>query len=144
MAATLSIQFLRSEALDELAGSSCVAGVIVTNSNHHRASARFAEQFSASIFGHGETFPHNSSREFRKVADADKICEGLTVIGIEGAAEGEIALHYAPDGGTFVIGDALVNFEPYGFTLLPAMTAAFLFDWSNTLSAAMFSRKVQN
>jgi len=111
---------LRSEALDELADSSCVAGVIVTNSNHHRASARFAEQFSASIFGHGETFPHNSSREFRKVADADKICEGLTVIGIEGAAEGEIALHYAPDGGTFVIGDALVNFEPYGFTLLPA------------------------
>jgi glyoxylase-like metal-dependent hydrolase (beta-lactamase superfamily II) len=42
------------------------------------------------------------------------------VIGIEGAGEGETALHYDRDGGTFIIGDALINFEPYGFTFLPA------------------------
>jgi glyoxylase-like metal-dependent hydrolase (beta-lactamase superfamily II) len=41
------------------------------------------------------------------------------VIAIEGAAAGEIALHYVPDGGTFIIGDALIDFEPYGFTFLP-------------------------
>jgi hypothetical protein len=33
---------------------------------------------------------------------------------------GEIAIHYEGDGGTMVIGDALINFEPYGFALLPA------------------------
>ena len=41
------------------------------------------------------------------------------MIGIEGAAPGEIALHYAGNGGTLIVGDALVNFEPYGFSFLP-------------------------
>ena len=36
---------LVSEALDELIGSDSVAGIIITNSNHHRASAKFAESF---------------------------------------------------------------------------------------------------
>ena len=111
---------LVSEALDELIGSNCVAGIIITNSNHHRASAKFAADFSAPIFGHGEAFLHQPPLQFRSVADGDKIYDELTVIGIEGAGDGEIALHYAPDGGTFIIGDALINFEPYGFTFLPA------------------------
>ena len=38
----------------------------------------------------------------------------------EGAAPGEIALHYSDNGGTLIVGDALVNFEPYGFSFLPA------------------------
>src|SRR5438128_862034 len=110
---------LRTQALDELVGSSCVAGIIVTSSNHHRASAQFAEQFSAPVFARGETFPDKTPSEFRRIADGDQICDGLRVIGIEGAASGEIVLHYAPDGGTLVVGDALINFEPYGFTFLP-------------------------
>ena len=111
---------LEREALDELVDSSRVAGIVLTNSNHHRASARLATEFLAPVFGHGETFSHTPRHEFRTVAHGDKISEGLTVIGIEGAADGEIALHYAPDGGTFIVGDALINFEPYGFTFLPA------------------------
>jgi hypothetical protein len=110
---------LRSEALGELIGSSRVAGIIVTNSNHHRDCAEFAKQFSVPVFAHGETFSHKPSCAFRKVMDGDEICSGLRAIRIQGAAAGEIALHYAPDGGTFVIGDALINFEPYGFTFLP-------------------------
>ena len=31
-----------------------------------------------------------------------------------------MALHYDDDGGTMVVGDALINFEPHGFALLPA------------------------
>jgi hypothetical protein len=110
---------LENKALAELVGSGRVVGIIVTNRNHHRVSARFAEDFSALLFGHGETFPHKPPLYFRTVTDGDEIHEELTVIGIEGAAEGEIALHYAPDGGTFVIGDALINFEPHSFTFLP-------------------------
>ena len=110
---------LNSEALDELVNSGRVAGIIVTNSNHHRASARFAEQFSAPIFSHADTFPDRLPSQFRNVADGHEICGELRSIGIEGAVPGEIVLHYAPDGGTLIVGDALINFEPYGFTFLP-------------------------
>jgi hypothetical protein len=110
---------LENEALDKLIGSIPVAGIVVTNGNHHRASAKFAEKFSAPLFGRIEAFPNKAERDLKRVADGDKIYDELTAIGIEGAVGGEIALHYAPDGGTFIIGDALINFEPYGFTFLP-------------------------
>jgi glyoxylase-like metal-dependent hydrolase (beta-lactamase superfamily II) len=111
---------LQSETLDELVGSGRVSGIIVTNCNHHRASAQFAEQFSIPVFARCETFSDKMPRQFRKVADGDEICDGLLLSGIEGAAAGEIVLHYAPSGGTLIVGDALINFEPYGFTFLPA------------------------
>ena len=111
---------LQSEVFSELIGSNSVAGIIVTSSNHHRSLEKFAEQYSVPIFARGEAFPHKLPLQFRSVADGDKIYEELTVIALEGAAVGEIALHYAPDGGTFIIGDALINFEPDGFTFLPA------------------------
>ena len=111
---------LEREALYELIGSNSVMGIIVTNGNHHRASATFAEKFSAPLFGRTEAFLNKVARELKSVTDGDEISEALTVIGIEGAADGEIALHYAPHGGTFIIGDALINFAPYGFTFLPA------------------------
>ena len=38
---------------------------------------------------------------------------------IDGAAPGEIALFWA-GAGTLIVGDALINFEPAGFALLPA------------------------
>src|SRR6266581_1533290 len=111
---------LQSETLDELLGSGRVSGIIVTSSNHHRASAQFAEQFSIPVFARCETFSDNVPRQFGKVADGDEICEGLILSSIEGAAAGEIVLHYAPGGRTLIVGDALINFEPYGFTFLPA------------------------
>jgi len=107
---------LQSESLGE---SSHVAGIIVTSANHHRASTRFAEQFSAPVFACKGAFPGATPRQFRRLAGGDEICDGLRVICIEGAAAGEILLHYAPDGGTLIVGDALINFEPYGFTFLP-------------------------
>jgi hypothetical protein len=110
---------LESEALDELVGSARVAGIIVTSSNHDRASAQLAEKFSVPTFAPSETFPDKTSRKFRSVADGDEICDELRVIGIEGAGPGEIALYYPADNGTLIVGDALINFEPYGFTFLP-------------------------
>ena len=110
---------LEKDALDELIGSDCVAGIIATNSNHYRASAQFAEQFAAPIFARCEAFPDKAAQQFRSVADGDEICNGLRVIGIEGAAAGEMILHHASKSGTLIVGDALINFEPYGFTFLP-------------------------
>jgi len=111
---------LESEALRELVGSGRVTGIIVTSSNHDRASSRFAEKFSVPIFAPSETFPDKTPRKFRSVAHGDEICDELRVIGIEGAGPGEIALYHPADNGTLIVGDALINFEPYGFTFLPA------------------------
>ena len=110
---------LESEALDELVGSARVAGIIVTSSNHDRASSRFAEQFSVPIFARRDAFPDKTPDEFTSVADGEEICDELRVIGIEGAGPGEIALYHPADNGTLIVGDALINFEPYGFTFLP-------------------------
>jgi glyoxylase-like metal-dependent hydrolase (beta-lactamase superfamily II) len=110
---------LQREALDKLVGSAGSAGIIVTNSSHHRGFATFAEELSVPVFARGETFRDKTPRLFREVADGGKICDELRVIAIEGAAPGEIVLHYASNGGTLIVGDALINFEPYGFTFLP-------------------------
>ena len=111
---------LESEALDELVGSARVAGIIVTSSNHDRAAAQFAEQFSVPIFARRDGFPDKTPDEFTSVADGEEICDELRVIGIEGAGPGEIALYHPADNGTLIVGDALINFEPYGLTFLPA------------------------
>ncbi|MFZ3375310.1 MAG: hypothetical protein WA183_07135 [Chthoniobacterales bacterium] len=109
---------LTDAALGQLLNADSVNGVIVTNRNHLRASLEFADRFSVPVFAHTETF---SGQAFpgTKVGDGSKICDELAVIGIEGAAEGEIVLHSTTNGGTLITGDALINFEPYGFTFLP-------------------------
>jgi glyoxylase-like metal-dependent hydrolase (beta-lactamase superfamily II) len=109
---------LTDAALGQLLNADSVNGVIVTNRNHLRASLEFADRFSVPIFAHTETF---SGQAFlgTKVGDGGEICDELAVIGIEGAAEGEIVLHSTTNGGTLITGDALINFEPYGFTFLP-------------------------
>ena len=111
---------LQREAFDEMMGSGPVAGIVLTNSNHHRAAAQFAKQFSVPIFAHPETFPNDQTGQLTLVADGDEICDQLRVMGIAGGPLGEIVLHYAVGGGTLIVGDALINFEPHGFTFLPA------------------------
>jgi Metallo-beta-lactamase superfamily len=95
------------------------AGIFVTNANHTRASGEFAKAFSIPVYVGDELcrnpdFPHATS-----VRDGETFSQGLTAIAIEGGPEGEMALHCNENGGTMVLGDALINFEPYGFGLLP-------------------------
>jgi glyoxylase-like metal-dependent hydrolase (beta-lactamase superfamily II) len=111
---------LQPEAFDEMMGSSSVAGIVLTNSNHRRAAAQFAQRSSVPIFARPGTFPNDQTSRMKSVSDGDEICDGLRVIAIDGGPLGEIALHYAVNGGTLIVGDALINFEPYAFTFLPA------------------------
>jgi hypothetical protein len=109
---------LEPDALTELARGNPLAGVVVTNANHWRVADEYAAKFSVPLFASRESAvgPHN----FTTVADSDQIGGDLEITSIPGAPPGEIALYHAADGGTLIIGDALINFEPHGFALLPA------------------------
>ena len=92
-----------------------VARIVITNANHARNAATFAHSYSAPIFA-----PPELRGELRSHNLHDGLAIGpLRVIRIEGAADGEFALYHADDGGTLIMGDALINFDPHGFTLLP-------------------------
>jgi glyoxylase-like metal-dependent hydrolase (beta-lactamase superfamily II) len=106
---------LAQEPLSELEQTGRIAGVIVTSSNHIRAAAEFARRFSVSTFAHRDSAIADSVT----VDVNDKILDFVDVIAIDGAAPGEIALHYPSDKGTLIVGDALINLEPNRFSLLP-------------------------
>jgi hypothetical protein len=95
---------LTPDALAQLRSQSSIAGVIVTNENHPRAAPEFADRLKVPVYSDGvQPFP-----------------AGLTAVQIEGAARGEIAVYSDTGAGVIVMGDALINFEPHGFTFLPA------------------------
>src|SRR5205814_6603874 len=110
---------LESAQLAELQKRGCIGSIVVTNANHHRAAMWYAKQFSAPILARGEAFPEERPDRFTEVRNASAIADELDTIQIDGAAAGELALYDAANGGTLIVGDALINFEPYGFTFLP-------------------------
>ena len=100
------------------AGEAKPVGVVVTNANHHRAALHYSDKFSVPVFAHPDSFPDQAPLRFLELADGAKIGGSLEVIKVDGAVAGEIALYDGANGGTFFIGDALINFDPYGFTFL--------------------------
>jgi glyoxylase-like metal-dependent hydrolase (beta-lactamase superfamily II) len=110
---------LDETALTQMLQKSPIAGVIVTNANHFRATDNYLRRFSVPLFTHRDSLPTGSSVSFSETADGKMICGQLEITSIAGAAGGEIALYHAANGGTLIIGDDLINFDPYGFTFLP-------------------------
>jgi glyoxylase-like metal-dependent hydrolase (beta-lactamase superfamily II) len=110
---------LTDDALDQLQQTGPVAGVIVTNGNHLRASGHFSSLFEVPIFMHRQSSPDSGSPHVTVVDDGSDISAALTVIAIEGAAPGELVLYSSEHGGALIVGDALINFDPYGFAFLP-------------------------
>src|SRR5687768_7416855 len=111
---------LEPEAREILESGHKIAGIVVTNENHERAARRFVERFSVPTYlradvGSPATLPRTIGLQ-----DKEEIEPGLRAVAIEGGPAGEIALHYEAGGGTMVVGDALINFDPHGFGLLPA------------------------
>jgi glyoxylase-like metal-dependent hydrolase (beta-lactamase superfamily II) len=100
------------------------SAVLVTNSNHLRHSATLAQQEQIPILASEAVTRELGALEIRALRDREEIVPGLRAIAIDGAAGGELAFHFADDGGTLVVGDALINVEPYGFSLLPAKYCA--------------------
>lgn len=110
---------LAPEAVASLADQAKVAGIIVTNENHERGAAQFSEKFAVPIYLSAALLGTTKLPSAVPVQDK-RLPAMLTAVEIEGGPAGEIAIHFAGSDGTMVVGDALINFEPYGFTLLPA------------------------
>ena len=111
---------LRTECLALLSVRSEMAGIIVTNENHWRATSDFAARFSVPVHLHSTLLETAGVSQKSGLEDKSRLPSGLTAIAIEGAPLGEIAVHHDGAGGTIVLGDALINFEPHGFGFLPA------------------------
>ena len=109
---------LAPAALAQLQNRSPIHGIIVTNQNHWRASSSLAGRLSAPVFAHPEAKLDDTLR-FTSLSDGQQFDRFLEVRTIDGAAPGEIAIVSRTDRTTMVVGDALINFAPYGFTFLP-------------------------
>ena len=103
-----------TEALDLFPREHRVVGILVTNENHVRASAEIAAELGAPIFAHDTAGVPGATPPERA-----KLGPDLEVIAVPGAPKGEFALHCSRDGGTLIIGDALINFGSHGFDFLP-------------------------
>ena len=110
---------LAADALGDLAARAKIVGIILTNENHERAAAQFAERFKAPVYVDAELASVSKMPGTVPMRD-ESFPAGLTAIRIEGGPAGETALQWADGDGTMVVGDALINFEPHGFALLPA------------------------
>ena len=110
---------LQPSQLDRLQQHGRIAAVVVTNANHPRAAIWYSKEFLAPIFAAGEVFAGEKPDRFAQVENAERIQNEIEVIEIEGAVAGEVALYHEADGGTLILGDALINFEPHGFIFLP-------------------------
>ena len=97
-----------------------VAGIFVTNVNHARAAVEFSKALSVPIYANQDLRGTADFPEATWVQDGEALSQGLTMIGIDGGPAGESALHHADNGGTIIVGDALINFDPLGFALLPS------------------------
>jgi glyoxylase-like metal-dependent hydrolase (beta-lactamase superfamily II) len=111
---------LQTELLEQLVRDGAVAGVFVTNANHCRAAMEFSEKFAAPIFAHEATCAACGFPSSREASDGESLAGNVRALEIRGGGVGEMALYHKDDGGSMIMGDALINFEPYGFTALPA------------------------
>jgi glyoxylase-like metal-dependent hydrolase (beta-lactamase superfamily II) len=111
---------LESDGLLSLWTHRKAAGIFVTNANHARAAAEFAKTLSIPIYAHGGLRGRPGFLQATWVQDGEVFSDRLTAVAIDGGPAGETALSYDDNGGTMVVGDALINFEPHGFALLPA------------------------
>jgi glyoxylase-like metal-dependent hydrolase (beta-lactamase superfamily II) len=115
---------LAPSAFAELTAGRRARAILTTNSNHLRHSAVLAQQEQIPISAAKAVTRQPGEVEMRALRDREEIVPALRAIAIEGAAEGEMAFHFADEGGTLVVGDALINVEPNGFSLLPAKYCA--------------------
>jgi hypothetical protein len=100
----------------ELLETASPRAIVLTSGNHARAAEAYRKRFSIPIYADADAAAEFSFPVDHLVADGEIILDEFTVIGLPGAAAGEIALHR---GDTLHVGDALIHLPPPGFAILP-------------------------
>ena len=95
-----------------------IIAIIVTNANHQRVALDYSERLSVPVLGHPQTLAAIKPTRSDDIYAIESKAE-FEVFEIEGAVAGEIALYHRANGGTLIVGDALINLDSYGFTFLP-------------------------
>ena len=105
---------LESAALDELVDGRVPHAIVLTNANHERNAVPLARRFGIEIWAHCGARGHAPAT--RWFEDGERLFGLAEAVALEGFAPGETALWL---GGVLIVGDALINSAPYGFSILP-------------------------
>jgi hypothetical protein len=109
---------LTKEAFGQLTEIAKPIAIIITNGNHARAASSYRERLRVPVMAHLEAHAELGIPIDEALTEGEFFDGAISIITIPGAGPGEIAL-YSP-AGVIAVGDALIQFEPHGFSLLPA------------------------
>jgi hypothetical protein len=105
---------LEAAALEELVSEVAPGGIILTNGNHERHAVALARQFGIEIWAHPGA--RGEVAATRWMEPGEVLPGGFEAIPLEGFTAGEVALWRE---GLLVMGDAIIDLPPYGFSILP-------------------------
>jgi len=105
---------LAPAALEELLGGQTPGAILLTNANHERNAVPLARQLGVEIWAHSGARGHVAAT--RWFEDGEILFGGVEAVALDGFAAGESAFWLE---GLLLVGDALINAEPYGFSMLP-------------------------
>jgi glyoxylase-like metal-dependent hydrolase (beta-lactamase superfamily II) len=111
---------INSDDLSQLQARAPITAIIITSQNHWRAARQLSQHLLAPIYGHDAAQFEGPCQSFVAVGDGERVKTDLEIITIEGAVPGEIAIFSEANAGSLIVGDALINVEPYGFAFLPS------------------------
>ncbi|HVC08436.1 MAG TPA: MBL fold metallo-hydrolase [Elusimicrobiota bacterium] len=86
---------------------------VVTNKHHLRDVQWWLERYQIPLAMHETETNEYGFEVSRKLKDGDHIWAGCQIVHLPGKTEGEIAIHIDGDGGTLLVGDALIG-DPMG------------------------------
>ena len=105
---------LAPAALDELLAGGPPAAILLTSANHERAAVQFSKRFKIEIWAHAAA--RGELPATRWFEEGDPLPGNVGAISLPGFAAGETG--YFIDG-LLILGDAVINVAPYGFSILP-------------------------
>jgi len=105
---------LEAGAMEELLAGRAPHAILLTSANHERGAVALAGQFGIEVWAHPAA--RGLVAASRWFEEGEILFGGVEVISLEGFAEGEAAFWLS---GLLVLGDALLNIAPYGFSILP-------------------------
>jgi hypothetical protein len=108
---------LADPALEKIAAEASLLAILLTNGNHERAADEYRRRFKIPVCATAVAASEMSITVDRILVEGEMAPGGMKVVGVPSAGAGEVALI---GHGVACIGDALINLDGHGFTLLPA------------------------